>query len=143
MTAIEPKKNIYPGTYTPTLDFDETALDFGKDVEDVRDTMPISLKEYPDHYIIEVPLPATPRENILLTVNDEIVSLVIKDADIHIPKLHLNKLDSKGYACHNIRLSEHIETGFISATYRKGLLNIYIPKSDTSCGINNQEVAIY
>lgn len=143
VTLMEPEKNIYPGIYTPSGGFNHVAIKHADEIEDIEALPSFSLKESADHFIIEASLPDIPRENIFIQVHDEIITLVIKDAALHIPSLHENKIDENGCACHSFRMPGHIETGFISASYRKGLLKIYIPKANHRVEITEQEVVIY
>src|SRR4051812_210265 len=104
--------NIYPGRYTPNREIDPLLKYIEEIVEDIGDHPSIRLEEFPDHFVIEVSVPGIPRENIFIYVHDEIITLLIKDASIHLPNLHHMVLTEKGSACHNIRLKGHIETGF-------------------------------
>lgn len=143
MTMMFEERNIYPGLYTPAIDVEGLRFAAAKDVENVSEIPSVSETEFDDHFLIELSLPGTPRENIMIYVQDEIISIVIKDAGIHIPQLHSKRLDATGCANHNIKLPGHIETGFISASFRKGLLRIHVPKCREKGHIAKQEVAIY
>jgi HSP20 family protein len=143
VTLMEPEKNIYPGIYRPSGEFTRVVVNCAKDIEDINELASFNLQESQDHYIIEASLPDVPRENISVQVHDEIISVVVKDAADHIPSLHLNKIDPSGCAYHSFRMPTHIETGFISAAYRKGLLKIYIPKAKKRVEIKDQDVVIY
>jgi HSP20 family protein len=137
------ERNIYPGLYTPTIDIEGLRYANAQDVENVNEIPAVSETEFEDHFLIELSLPDTPRENIMIYVQDEVISIVIKDAGVHVRGLHSKRLDEKGCASHNIKLPGHIETGFISASFRKGLLRIYVPKCIEKGEISKQEVVIY
>ena len=142
MMTLE-ERNIYPGLYTPSLDVEGLKYEGAKEVENLNEVPSVSETEFENHFLIELSLPGIPRENIMVYAQDEIISVFIKDAACHLPNLHSKSLDKRGYACHNIKLPGHIETGFISASFRKGLLRIYVPKCPDKGEIREQDVVIY
>lgn len=122
----------YPGEYIPLPDI----IEWQSRVEGQQDdpsAQVVDVSEFDDHFILRVPIAGRHREDLLVYVHDEVISLVISDS--HTDEVMVRQ--------RHIRLPGHIATGFVSASYQGGLLNIYVPRSDEAADMKCQQVVIY
>jgi HSP20 family protein len=136
--------NVYPGQYIPSPEvkvFIDKLKISGKNVT----AQPLlNFDEYKDHFKIEVLIPGTKREDIFIDVQDNILSIIVlnKDCAELKKKLQIHEYDTKCLERH-ILLPENADAEFISAEYRMGVLNLYIPKTPGPQKTITNQIVVY
>jgi HSP20 family protein len=114
---------VYPGEYTPSPQVETLRSQLRLTDLDPATKSSVSLTEFNDRFKLEIEMPGVKRENILIHVKNEVLSIVVSPY-----KLEPNEPVAECFK-RQILLPKNADTEFISAEYRQGVLNFYIPKS--------------
>ena len=127
------KISAYPGEYTPNrLKFQALAEELSKPHEGACNPAD-NIFETPEYYKIEIAAPGLKREDLFVSINDRgclSVSALHKESDrISIDKYHKHSFN---YECftREFKLPENIDTDFVKAEYRSGILSIWFLKTE-------------
>lgn len=120
---------VYPGEYIPLPEVDALLQNLQSPGKSSVAKPSVNMDEYEDYFKIEVMIYGVRREDILINVNDNILSILAlhKESD----ELKKNQLHEFNYNCfdRHILLPDNTDPQFIIAEYQAGILNIYVPKS--------------
>lgn len=139
------KGTIYPGQYTPLPGRVLLVEELRSHDKAFRPSLPVNITECRDHFRIEVAVPGSKREDILVH---------IKNATLFVTVIHPERTGSiqekPGTREFDADLSERLiplprnaDTEFISAEYRSGVLVICIPKDGVFARTGSQQVIVY
>ena len=104
----------------------------------------VSIVESNMCYVVNVPVPAAKKENIVVYVEDHVATVaVFKDSNIldKGAKVSVEELDILYRQKFN--LPADADADFIHAEYDKGVLHMYISKSSVACNVSFHSVAVY
>ena len=121
---------VYPGEYQ-SLPAVEAELEHltASDRECPMTTL-VNMQEYDQYYKIVAVIPGVCRENIFITIDNEILSVRVLHKDIPSSEGHANLHEFEGkYFERHLVLPPNADAVFISASYKDGLLTIHLPKS--------------
>jgi HSP20 family protein len=141
----EPGYSVYPGAYMPLLE--EGAMKDKLKSKDRRDIIhpPIVITDMRDAYRIEVNIPGVKREEFLVQVESNCISVSVVHhlpASFNNEKQLLNEIDCTCFVRH-IFLPGNADATFAIAEYREGVLNIYVPKNPTPSLNASARLAVY
>jgi HSP20 family molecular chaperone IbpA len=119
----------YPGEYTPPqFDWDELMKELRKPREGNINPS-ANVRELADHYIVEIMAPGHTKNDFIVSVNNNQLSVVVMSAKSHGEeesyKVHEFNMDCFSQV---IELPKNIDTDFIRAEYTAGILSICFPK---------------
>ena len=138
--------SVYPGEYIPL--FEEC------DLEQEMEYLPggekylllVNVKESACCYEIEIPVPGAGRENFLIKVDGNIlsISMILDDRKLTGGEnIRLHEYDF-GCCCNRkIVLADNADAAFMIAEYRSGVLHLYVPKSAHPLKQVNTKIAVY
>jgi HSP20 family protein len=136
---------LYPGEYTP---LPETELLFNKlrlTGKQASSQPPLNMDEFNDHFSISVVVPGIQREDIYITVRENLLTIAIlrkqSVTDMN-RKNQIHEFDN-GLQERHLLLPSNADSEFVSAEYNQGILNLQIPKSKKSLKTNNDHIAVY
>lgn len=136
--------SIYPGAYIPLMET-ETLLTELKKNADMSFAAPLmNMDEYGNLYRIEVGLPGISREDIVLSANENYLSVVVVHTQTERTGKIAGKVHEMNNTCfeRNIVLPADADTEFIVAEFRNGLLCISVPKTNVPA-TRNHPIAVY
>lgn len=126
--------HIYPGEYVPLTE--EMALKGHRNPFHKRkvNRSPSIISELTDSYKIEIIIPGFKREDFLICVDENILSVRVphQHAAMHKRIRMSSKLPEPNYEfCDRyIVLPENVDADFVSAEYKEGILCFYLPKAN-------------
>ena len=119
---------IYPGAYTPRTGTDRKLAILRSSRKKTGITSPVELREFPASYQLEISLAGVQREDILLFVEDDVLVIdILTDEEKE----------------KRITLPENADPEFVSAEFRKGILQIHIPRALVKAGYVKKEIVVY
>ncbi|QEC65783.1 Hsp20/alpha crystallin family protein [Panacibacter ginsenosidivorans] len=136
--------NVYPGEYIPMPEIELLLAELkitGKDAA----KPPVNMDEFKDCFRIEMVIPGVKREDILVRIEENnILSVMVlhKEEKERNRKLKIHEFESDCLA-RKIILPGNVDTEFISAEYRQGILSFYIPKNGKRSGSAINQVFVY
>ena len=136
---------IYPGEYTPLYSIERLFKDLKLHKKDKSVQPMVNLDEYPKYYKMEIAMPGINREQIIIYINQNILSVAVmthEDTVSKNKKTKMHEFDREHFKRH-ISLPANADTIFISAKLRTGILRLDIPKTNKKSLFNNQQVIVY
>ena len=134
---------VYPGEYIPLPEVNQLLQQLKSlDKSSVKEP-PVNMDEYDDYFKIEVIISGISREDILINVDENILS---------VTALNKNKGGKKSYGLHefshccfdrHICLPANADPQFMSAEYKEGMLCFYIPKSKEPVKNIHTRIVVY
>ncbi len=123
---------IYPGQYTPLPELEQLATELKTNREGTFVEPLMNVKDTAESFIVEVAIPGVKRENFLIAVDEQVLSIALlskHSADYATETFHLHEFN---YDCFDRRilLPDTVNVELASASYNDGLLHIYIPKEN-------------
>ncbi len=145
LSPREPDCSIYPGEYVPFLNEKEVTEAINR--TDKRDIVhpAVNITEQPDAYKIEVVIPGVERDELLIYVNGNILSICAvnqEKVNSTLRNLQVQEFSYKWFDRH-ILLPENADTTFISAEYKSGIVVIHIPKSARPVKNTHTRIIVY
>ena len=121
----------HPGVGNLLTDFFNTAIGEVPDkVERKRYSNPlVNVIEHEDKYEMHVALPGFSKEDIEITINEDVLSLKAKESEAQKINFRLREFNYSGFN-KNFRLPESVDTAAISATATDGILTLVLPKRE-------------
>lgn len=135
---------MYPGEYVPRQGMERRMAILRSGRKKIETTLQVNIKELPEAFRMEIALPGVDRDEILLFVHDGMLIIdVLHDRENErsgIPQLQEFDMNGKE---RQIELPENADTEFVSAEYRKGLLNLFIPKAEKKVAPGKKQIIVY
>ena len=120
---------VYPGEYIPLPEVNALLQELTIGDKGSAEQPSVNMDEYEHYFEIEVVIYGVSREEILVTVDDNMLSVtaVIKDKE----EQERHQLHEFNHCCFNrhIVLPKNTDPQFIIAEYNAGIVRIYVPKS--------------
>jgi len=141
-----PDNSIYPGEYTPIQHkFDMLVEELSKPHEGASNPA-CNIRETSEYFKIELAAPGLKREDFYVSINE--------NRNLSISSLHeeMNRIENENYyeytfnyECFNreLLLPENIDTDFIRAEYRAGILSILFLKTEKQYQSRISTIIIY
>ncbi len=148
MQQTQPYQNVYsvyPGEFVPMMN-EEEAMQKLRESDGQHITHPdVHLTELFDAYKIQIAMPGVKRGEIMISTNENILSVCAVHGEkttITSNSFQMSKLD---YECfeRKVKLEKNIDTNFISAVYKAGILHLYIPKSTERVKNIHSRIVVY
>ena len=138
--------STYPGEYTPIQHKFETLPEELSKPHEGASNPTENICETPEYYKIELAAPGLKREDFFVGVN--------KHGHLSISALHkeLNRIENEKYQKHTFNyecfnrellLPENIDTDFIKAEYRAGILSILFLKTERPYQKRTSTIIVY
>lgn len=132
--------SAYPGIYVPLPETEELLTD------KKRSMIPpaINMDEFDDFFKIEVLLPGTHKENIVIGVEGHnlTVKVVHKDDANNVSTTRIHEFDVN-YFERQIDLPFNADAEFTTAEYRDGILTLIIPKVTEHSPVHSNRIVVY
>ncbi len=143
--VFSPDNTIYPGHYVPLFSEAEVASEI-KHAQDLNGNIPPAVtKEFSEAYTVSIFIPGMRREDFLLTIINNVLTvsllhkehIVIEGGDFQWCK--------SGCSCfeRSMEVPENADTEFISAEYKAGVLQIYLPKTSSPVYSQYTRIVVY
>jgi HSP20 family protein len=136
---------IYPGEYTPLPELEQLANELKLHREGTVVQPLMNVRDSAKSFIVEVAIPGVKRENFLLAVSDQVLSIALfvkNNIDIAVENFHLHDFNYECFDRH-ILLPDNVNPQLASATYKEGLLHIYIPKEAMPLKTEALRIVVY
>jgi HSP20 family protein len=137
--------SVYPGEYTPMTE-DEALLERLKITgKDSIVKLLLNMDEFKHYYTAKMRMPGIKREQIIIHVHDNILSIVVvhkAPENSDRKKLRIREFDSRCLR-RSIILPANADTVFINAKYEEGILRLYISKAKHPTKNPNGRVIVY
>ncbi|HJS54320.1 MAG TPA: Hsp20/alpha crystallin family protein [Chitinophagaceae bacterium] len=132
--------SAYPGQYVPLPDIETSKTD---QMNIVTEPL-INMDEFDDYFRIEVAIPGIRKEDILISLHDNVLSVTVchRPAPGAVKKTRIHEFDVSYFERH-ILLPEDADAQLISAEYKVGILNLYIPKAIEPAKNHPVQIAVY
>ena len=136
------KNGVYPGSFVPQKNSEIFKNEISKDKNKHTKKPLVNLIESNHSIILEMAVPGVKREDFLIEVIDDIltVHVIHKDSNKDFVAFSMHEFDCNKYK-RSIQLPPNADYAFVSAKYNDGLLTIYIPKTNEPF-INQQNTII-
>jgi HSP20 family protein len=136
---------VYPGEYH-LLPETEALLNELQQPGKVSTASPlVNMDEFADCFMIEMVVPGVQREEIIINVQENILSVRILHKNYGVlqnKKLQIHEFDSGSFERH-LFLPENADPEFIIAEYRQGILNLYVPKTNAPSKSIVSQIVVY
>jgi len=138
--------SAYPGEYTPIqLKFETLVAELSKPHEGARNPS-YNICETSEYYKIELAAPGLQREDLFVSITEHghlSISALHDTADNIENETY--KKHTFNYECFNreLLLPENIDTDFIKAEYRKGILSFWFLKTEKSYQKRASTIIVY
>jgi HSP20 family protein len=140
------RSSIYPGKYVSLY----SECDFSKTIKNTSEnkasSLPVNINESGNSYKIELAIPGVERENLFLKVCGNVLSVSVihnNNSEPYRNKFQLHEFTFGGCISRKIVLPDNADPLFISAEYRSGILQLYIPKSAHPVKRIDTKIAVY
>lgn len=135
---------VYPGEYVPRQGMESRMAILKSGRKKLETTLQVNIKELPEAFRMEIALPGVDRDEILVYVQDGTLIIdVLHDRENEktgIPQLQ--EFDMSGKE-RQINLPENADMEFVSAEYKKGVLNLFIPKAEKKVDSGKRQIIVY
>ena len=136
----------YPGGYKPNPIIFECFVDKHPSKYEIRNKSDGSISESRKHYKVEVVAPGFQRENLFVSIDKDcclsVMGIHTKDEITEKQKYRQHPVKYEGFT-HEIKLPENIDTDFITAEYKSGILSIWFSKTETRRQQRASTVIVY
>lgn len=123
----------YPGRYIPNPIIFETLVGKHPVKSEIKNKSDLSILEGTKHYKVELLAPGFKRENLFVSINEDcrlsITGVHTKNEIAEKQKYRQHPLKYEGFT-HEIKLPENIDTDFVTAAYKSGILSIWFSKTE-------------
>ena len=121
---------VYPGEYQSLPAVESELQNVSSNTREFPITPLVNMHEFKEYYKIEAVIPGVSREDIFVTVDNEILTVRVLHKQTHPCEYNLNLHEFEGkYFERHLVLPPNADSVFISASYKDGLLTIHLPKS--------------
>jgi HSP20 family protein len=144
-TIVSKECAIYPGKFIPPP---EVQLHKNKTSSLKKPDPPppkVNLDEFKDHFKLEVVLPGVKKENILISVHANMLSITIFNKTKTKKTTRQTKIHEfdRHYFEKQLVLPDNTDAAFIKAEYADGVLLLRIPKTTSQEKNADMEIVIY
>lgn len=136
---------VYPGEYIRSAETEALLKELKIIDKDSIAGLLVNMDEFEDGYKVEMAMPCINREDIFIEAAGNILSIIVicKDSQkLKAKKSRMHEFDNKTLERH-IFLPENADTEFVSAEYRRGILSLYIPKTEQPSEPNTKQIIVY
>ncbi len=148
LSSISPyqKESTYPGEYIPIqVKFDTLAAELSKPHEGAK-APAYNISETEEYYKIELAAPGLQREDLFVSISEGgylSISALHKEPDRVEHETY--QKHTFNYECFNreLLLPDNIDTDFIKAEYRKGILSFWFLKTEKRYQKTASTVVVY
>ncbi len=136
---------IYPGEYIPSPELEQLAIELEKHREGAVVLALVYVLDSAECFIVEAAIPGIKRENFLISVKDNVLSIAMFTKHSGVPATGSFQLHEFNYECcdRHILLPDNVNVDLASAEYKEGLLRIYMPKTATAEKNEQQRIVVY
>jgi HSP20 family protein len=135
----------YPGLYQPLRANHERLITGNNDPDVKISKLPINITEAGDMYKIDILIPGFKREQIFIEANGD--RLLIEAGKQRQPLDKKEYCRTMEYECEYLRreviVPGNVDTGFLSAEYRDGILTICMFRTNSIIRNDIAEIAVY
>lgn len=128
---LEKGYSIYPGEYVPLYETTMMMEALRHQPRKNMESQPLKLLECDDCFKVDLALPGVRREELMVCVRENTLSVAVLPA--HGPE----PVDRQVF------LPEYIAPEFVTASFNLGILHVYLPKSTSPSGLQFHNVAVY
>jgi HSP20 family protein len=122
----------YPGGYKPNPVIFESLVGKNTLKDEISNKSDFSILESTNHYKVEVVVPGFHRENLFVSVDKDcclsVTGIYTEDEIAEKQKYRQHPVKYEGFT-DEIKLPENIDTDFITAEYKSGILSIWFSKT--------------
>ncbi len=138
-------RSVYPGEYIPLVNKDELRKELKKPHEGIVVQPFVNVSEQEDCCKIEVAIPGLQREDFFINIDDNILSIAVLHKKEDLPKEEKFQLHEFNYECfkRHVILPENVETEFVRAEYKEGILVMYLLKTKHPSKSASMQVMVY
>ena len=139
LTYIE-KCSAYPGEYIPMPEIEKLL----NDKKNCMKQPPLNVDEYDIFFRIEVSLPGTHKQDIVVSVEGHILSIKVihKDDNRTVSRSWIHEFDMN-YFEREVTLPDDADTEFATAEYKEGILTLLIPKVANHSKVHPGIIVVY
>lgn len=123
--------SVYPGEFVPVLNEDVIQEELKQEHEGDSILPPANVIELADSYRVEVAVPGIKKEEFVILVDKNILSISGMQLDTRMserPRFHLHEFNYHCFDRHII-LPANADTALAHAEYKGGMLCVYVPKT--------------
>lgn len=137
-------RSAYPGKYIPLFNTEEIKEELKKPDEGIAAEPLVNLIEEEDYCKIEAAMPGLQREDFVIKIDRNILSITVvqKESPTFAGNGLQREFDYHSFNRHII-LPENVETEFIRAEYKEGVLTMYLLKTGCSAKSAPLQVVVY
>jgi HSP20 family protein len=145
--SVQIKENcsVYPGEYKPlVIDFGEVKEKFYTLREGTSQPV-ANIIECADHYKIEVVVPGHSKDDFIVTTDNghlNVFAIRQKSKNKEQPFYHSHEFNYDFFE-HSIQLPGNIDTDFVRAEYKAGILSICFQKTDKPVLNTYHQIIVY
>ena len=135
----------YPGVYHPP------SYNWTQVMQQLRETAAdgftpvVHISETPGYYCIEIKAPGYNKEDFIVTIEDGKLNIHGISPACSTGEGSGNLLCGQGYGCfqHAVDLPKYIDTDFVRAEYKAGMLRFDFPKTDYESTCTVERIIVY
>ena len=136
---------IYPGEYTPLPELEQLAAELKTARQGTVVQPLLNVRDSKESFIVEVAIPGVKRENFLLAVTDQVLSIALfvkNNSNCPAESFHLHEFNYECFDRH-LLLPHNANPELASAFYKDGMLQIYIPKELFPVKTESLRIVVY
>lgn len=137
--------HVYPGEFVPILEEQSSISKVGDTTKNTIIKPLVNMTEMQDLLKIEVFIPGVKKEDILVEINENILSVIVtnkKEITCVGEVCTLHEFDSNKFE-RKIPLPKNSDITFINAEYNGGVLKLHIPKTSNENLYKQMRVVVY
>lgn len=127
----KPDCAVYPGEFVPCEDEESIRYSDVHNNKTLAQKPPVIITELPESFKVEFIIPGVTRDQLLIEVHSNVISVIIlskKNEKVKQEK-HKKKERPIEHVDRNFSIPKNADAEFICAEYKDGILSIYLPKS--------------
>lgn len=136
---------IYPGMYIPMFNEGDAQKEMKQTSKGKAGEAMVNVCDLGHCIKVDMAIPGIRREDVLVHADDNIITVCVMHKDpIHVEKGRI-RLNEFSYQCfeRRITLPDGVDTAFISAEYKDGILGIYISKTESPAKNQHNDIVVY
>ncbi|MBL0146243.1 MAG: Hsp20/alpha crystallin family protein [Chitinophagaceae bacterium] len=135
---------VYPGEYCLLPEMEILLKELKIAHSNISAKPCINLTESNDCFIMEIALPGIKREDIFMSINDNVLSVIVahQNTGNRNQKQEMHEFDIENLERH-ILLPDNADAEFVIAEYKQGILVIHIPKAEINKKGCNGTIVVY
>jgi HSP20 family protein len=134
---------IYPGEYIPMPEIESLLEELKISRSDVTKPL-LNMEEFRDCFKIEMAIPGFKREDIMIRVKDNVLTVMVMHSISKKSGQHLGIHEFEHeYLERQITLPRNADPEFASAEYSQGILSLQLPKTLEPSKSNANRIVVY